>query len=244
MKKLLPAEWIKLRRSIIWLLLPISPILAALSGWSPLDIGKDPLQTWLEALAVGATVHGLFFLPLLTGICAALICRYEHAAGGWKQLAALPVRRSSVYLAKMMVLAALLALLQLLYGAAILVGGMLKGAPIDAIPWEMISMLVGYGWLASLPLAALQLWVSTAWQSFAAPLAVNVVFTLPNMLVTNSEDIAPWYPWAQPLLAMMPQDRYDVGAFTVSLETLFIVVAGSFVVFLGAGWTSFLRRAV
>lgn len=43
--------------------------------------------------------YALLFLPLITGVLASAICRYEHQAGGWKQLVSLPVTRmrQSVY---------------------------------------------------------------------------------------------------------------------------------------------------
>ncbi|CDN42776.1 ABC transporter permease [Paenibacillus sp. P22] len=242
MARLLASEWIKLRRSIIWLLLPASPLLAFVASWrSSLDSGGA--QAWREVLAVGAMVHGYLFLPLLVGIFAALLCRFEHASGGWKQLLALPVRPAAVYGAKLAAIMALAAILQLLMCAAIAGAGLLRG--LDApVPWGMIGMSAFGGWLACLPLAALQLLASTAFQSFAAPLAVNVVFTIPNMLVANSRDFAPWYPWVQPLLAMVPQDTYGFGAFNVSLETLLAVIGGSFLVFLCSGLLYFVRRAV
>ncbi|WP_410489315.1 ABC transporter permease [Bacillus sp. DTU_2020_1000418_1_SI_GHA_SEK_038] len=104
--------------------------------------------------------------------------------------------------------------------------GQLKGYE-AAIPWKIIAISVIGGWVACMPLAALQLFVSTAWSSFAAPLAINVIFTLPNILIVNSEKFGLYYPWAQPFLLMMPGQGESFGALNVSFETLFIVVIGS-----------------
>jgi hypothetical protein len=100
------------------------------------------------------------------------------------------------------------------------------------------------GWIACLPLAALQMAVSSAWSSFAAPMALNVVFTFPNILVANSADYGPYYPWVQPLLAMVPRTKESFGAFNVPAETLFLVILGSFVLFLAGGLIYFQRKAV
>ncbi|PLT43929.1 ABC transporter permease [Paenibacillus sp. FSL W8-1187] len=242
MRRLLSAEWLKLRRSIVWLLLPVSPLIAFAVAW------KAPLEAiggagWMEAYIISANVHGLMFLPLLVGIFAALLCRFEHASGGWKQLLALPVRPGAVYLSKLAALAGLVALLQQLLGAALLAGGLLRGMD-GGVPWAELGRALLGGWVACLPLAALQLWASFAWSSFAAPLVLGTVFTLPNMLVVNSERFAPWYPWAQPLLAMMPRSEEGFGAFNVPAESLFLVIGGSFALFLAAGWLHFRRRAV
>ena len=68
----------------------------------------------------------------------------------------------------------LLAVVQLLFMGAVLGAGLIH--KVDApIPWEMLLRCLLGGWVACLPLAALQLGVSTAWSSFAAPLALNVV---------------------------------------------------------------------
>ena len=80
----------------------------------------------------------------------------------------------------------------------------------------------------------------------AAPLAVNVILTLPNILVVNSEDYAPYYPWAQPMLAMLPKGMgpSEFGAFGLSAVALFGVILGSFAVFFAGGWLYFTRKAV
>ena len=88
------------------------------------------------------------------------------------------------------------------------------------------------------------MFVSVAWTSFAAPLAVNVIFTIPNMLIVNSESFGPYYPWAQPFLMMMPNSAETFGALNVSPITLFAVIMGSLVLFLGIGFVYFIRREV
>lgn len=113
-----------------------------------------------------------------------------------------------------------------------------------AVPWPLlISSLLG-GWFACLPLAALQLGVSQGWSSFGAPLALNVSLTLPNILVVNSATYGPYYPWAQPLLAMSPFGGESFGAFVLPAQTLMLVVSVSLIVFLGGGLLYFQRKAV
>lgn len=112
------------------------------------------------------------------------------------------------------------------------------------IPWAVIAQSLLAGWVACLPLAALQLMVSFLWSSFAAPLALNFVFTVPNILVANSQAYGPYYPWTQPLLAMMPSGRDNFGAFMVPTDTLLTVIMGSFVVFTLAGLTVFRYKEI
>lgn len=242
MGKLFRSEFLKLRKSSIWMLIFISPILSLLLGLADLseipDVGK---HQWTATLGMMTVSHAILFLPLLTGIFSSFICRYEHAGGGWKQLLSLPVTRTNVYIVKVFIVSFLIAATQILFLAGLFFIGWMKGYPAD-IPWGTISTSVIGGWVACLPLIALQMFVSVAWSSFAAPLAVNVIFTIPNMLIVNSEIFGPYYPWAQPFLMMMPNSAENFGALNVSTETLFIVIVGSFVLFIASGLGYFMRK--
>ncbi|WP_274654359.1 ABC transporter permease [Paenibacillus humicola] len=244
MIRMIRSEWLKVRGTVVWLLAVVSPIAA---GLVVLLNAQSTVQTgapWLTALQLMAALHALLFLPMLTGIFAGLVCRYEHAGGGWKQLLALPVSRSQVYLVKFLFVMLLIAVTQLLFLAALLLIGTSLGFA-GEVPWAELLRSAAGGWAACLPLAALQLAVSTAWPNFAAPMAVNVIFTIPNLLIVNSAHYGPYYPWAQPLLAMMPHaGNYNYGAFAVPAATLLLVIGGSFVLFLASGWIYFVKKAV
>ncbi len=241
MGKVLRVEFLKLRKSPIWLLVFISPALATLVGYGQ-SVEDIPFK-WEMTLGSMAFIHALLFLPLLTGVFSAFVCRFEHIGGGWKQLLAMPVSRGNVFVAKFIIVLGLLALTQVLFAAGLLFIGQVKGFA-EVIPWKMILTSMLGGLLACMPLAALQLFVSTAWTSFAAPLAINVVFTLPNILVVNSAEFGPYYPWGQPFLLMLPGSEDSFGALNVPLETLLIVILGSFILFFLAGFTYFQRKEI
>ncbi|WP_310831147.1 ABC transporter permease [Paenibacillus pedocola] len=241
--RILSAERLKMSRSYVWLLVLVSPAVALLVG-AMANIQQDgEVITWQLLLNVMSLVHALLFLPVLSGIFAALICRAEHSDGGWKMLLSLPVTRNSVYLAKFTLVMLLLASVQLVFLAALLGMGIYRGAE-GAVPWAMIFSSLAGGWFACLPLAALQLGVSQGWSSFGAPLAVNVSLTIPNMLIANSSTYGPYYPWVQPLLAMSLYGEDKFGAFNLPGGTLMLVVSGSLILFLTVGLLSFRRKAV
>lgn len=239
----LAAERLKMARSRVWLVLLASPALSALIGVLvdlPDGVGAG---AWPLLISGMSMLHALLFLPIMSGLFPSFLCRYEHTGGGWKQLLVLPVSRSAVYLAKFTVVLGLLAISQLLFLAALLIVALVQGIS-GPLPWGMIATSLVGGLVACLPLVALQLGVSLVWSSFAAPLAVNVSLTIPNLLIINSAKIGPYYPWAQPLLAMMPRGQEDYGAFNLPYESLFITVLGSFLLFLAAGMLYFRRKAV
>lgn len=240
---LFQAEWFKLRKSNILIILLVSPLLATMAGLGSSTFSGE--NQWLFPLMNMILIHGTLFLPLLTGVLAAFICRYEHQNGGWKQLFALPVTRGQVFVVKYSLIAMLMGVVQILLLCGLYLVGTIKGIS-DPFPMIILWKSILGGWLACLPLIALQLWVSLAWSSFAAPLALNVILTLPNILVANSSTFGPLYPWAQPLLAMMPFNSPDPSdnAFYVPIETLIYVVGGSFLIFVLGGFIYFQRKAV
>ncbi|ADO54468.1 MULTISPECIES: ABC transporter permease [Paenibacillus] len=236
--RLLSVERLKMAKSPVWLLALVSPAIAVLVG-----LLANPGGNWLLLLAAMLTIHAMLFLPMLTAVFGSLVCRFEHGGGGWKQLMSLPLSRTGLYAAKLTIIMAMVGLTQLLFGGALLGVGAVQGMN-GPIPWTVIAQSLLAGWVACLPLAALQLMVSFLWSSFAAPLALNFVFTVPNMLIANSQTYAPYYPWVQPLLAMMPSGGDDFGAFMVPTDTLLMVVLGSFVLFALAGLTIFRYKEI
>ncbi|WHX49273.1 ABC transporter permease [Paenibacillus woosongensis] len=239
--RILSAEMLKMSRSGIWLIILASPLLSLLIGaLVSIPAGADPWPIMLGSMVM---LHGMLFLPIMAGLFAAFVCRYEHTGGGWKQLLVLPVSRTGVYLAKFAVVASLLALSQLLFLLALIGAAKYHAFP-GAMPWGMFLKSILGGWVACLPLVALQLGVSLNWASFAAPLSLNVSLTIPNMLIVNSATYGPFYPWAQPVLAMMPSSEADFGAFNLPYQSLLITVLGSFLLFFLAGLTYFRRKEI
>ncbi|MFE8701923.1 ABC transporter permease [Cytobacillus sp. FJAT-54145] len=241
MVNVLSSEFLKIKKSSIWGLIFISPLLSTLVGLG--ETMDETMNPWLGTIGLMSFLHALLFLPLLTGVFSAFVCRFEHIGGGWKQLLSMPVSRNNVYISKYLLVMGLLALTQLLFLAGLIVIGEIKGFE-GPIPWNMVTTSVVGGWIACLPLAALQMLVSVAWSSFAAPLAINVILTIPNILVVNSAEYGPYHPWAQPFLAMMPRSDESFGALNVSPETLYFVILGSFVLLFLSGLTYFNRKEI
>ncbi|WP_454192713.1 ABC transporter permease [Paenibacillus sp. Marseille-Q7038] len=236
--RILSSERLKLFKSPVWLLILVSPIMALFVGFM-----AEPSGSWTSLISAQATLHAMLFLPIFTGVFASYICRFEHAAGGWKQVLVLPVSRASFYAAKLTVIMVLLFMMQVLLLGSFLIAGGYHGMTGD-IPWAVLFKSTFAGWVACTPLAALQLVVSMMWSSFGAPLGINFMLTVPNMLITNSEKCAPYYPWAQPFLVMMPTDEMNFGAFLVPYSVLVPVIFGSAVLFVFAGMLYFKQKEV
>lgn len=124
--RILSAECMKITGFRTWLLILLSPLVSLPIG-ALSDMQEDRVITWQVLLSTMSAVHALLFLPVLSGLFAALICRNEHSDGGWKQLLALPVTRTSVYFAKFVLIIALLGAVQLLFLAGVLGVGWYRG---------------------------------------------------------------------------------------------------------------------
>lgn len=239
------AEMMKVRWWLVWVLIIAGPILSILQGSFMVSLSENDVNLLLDDIKwinlFGHTVnqgYGSLFLPVIIGVVASLLCWYEHTKGGWKQLLTLPISRWQIFLAKYSLIMLIAALMQLVILVGVVTTGMVKGYT-GTIPWEQLLIALGWGWLALLPLAALQLWISFVWKSFAAPLIINFAFAIPTVFVAQSETLGPWYPWAQPWLAMIVGEK---TWFSHSPESLYIIVLGCFVLFFGGGLIHFVRR--
>src|SRR5512146_2441710 len=106
MIRVLRAELMKAQWRILAPLVLAGPLLASLLGGAgDMPAGATKWQFYFTSSTV---LFAWLPYPLLAGVYAALLCRTEHANGGWKHTLALPVSRTSVYLAKFVLLAALL----------------------------------------------------------------------------------------------------------------------------------------
>ena len=224
----------KTRWSLIAVVLLVGPALT-------LVLGQPMKREWDMYYALATTQYSWIFYPLLAGVLAALVCRTEHVGGGWKSLLGMPVKRSSVYLVKLFVVAVLLALSQVVFLGATLAGGWWHDIT-GPFPWALVVRSLGLGWLAVLPIAALQLWASTRWKAFGSALALNVVLTLPAIFAAQSDKFGPWYPWAQPFRAML--SGMAVNDTGVDLGVLALIVCAGFAAALTGGLLSFSRGDV
>jgi hypothetical protein len=226
-------EMYKLWKSKIMHLLLVIPVFVVFIGLTN-NFEFATINRWFTKITSLNLSYGLLLLPLLTGVFASFVCRYEHMAGGWKQLFTLPITRTNIYLAKLIVLIGLLFLSQICYLVAVFIVGKILGYT-EPFPLEIIWKAVFGGWLATLPLVTLQLGLSMFFKSFAMPFALNVMCTLPAILIVNSERFGPYYPWNQPFLMMNIGGQMD-SAFFVPWQQLLFVVGGSFLLFFSAGW--------
>jgi len=200
MGKLLRVELMKIRRKGFWFLTFLGPIGVVALQVVNYSVRWDYLRTlsddhWLFYLE---NVSGFTPLALVLGIAilTSFMASIENETNAWKQLLALPVRKTSVYLAKFTVLSGLLFLASVLLCLATLVYGLTLdfggGVPII----ELLEYSF-YPFFAALPILALQLWVAMVSENQGWPITVGVL----NVILTYSAFSLPdWAFWKWPTL--------------------------------------------
>ncbi|MBY0595225.1 ABC transporter permease [Bacillus bingmayongensis] len=241
MKNVLYVERLKLKRSKLWLLYLIGPLLgvflAYINFFKNYDLFIQPGDNaWIEIWTQVALFMGPFVLPILVGIYAALVCRSEHVGGGWKQLLTLPIKHSEIFLGKFLTVVKMVVITMLILLIFFIGFGYVKGVE-GSLPVFTIFGFVIRGILACLPLILLQLIISIRAKTFGIPLAVSIVFTLPAIIVASTP-LGQIYPWTQPMLAMSPEDESPIQSYFL-FDTL---VIGTFIVLLIYGLRSFTKQ--
>lgn len=243
----LHAESLKLRGTLaLWMCLIAPAVVVVLYVLQlsfariPEHASRDPAQAWLQFSQSVLALWLFLMLPLFLTLQSALLAGLEHSEQQWKHLLALPVPRSVHYLAKLLMLAAMLAaafglLLLLIPVGAIALMWLKPAFGLGGGPdWSWLLAMAAKAYAASLLVVALQTWVAVRWRSFTVAVAVGMSATVAGFLIGQSERFGHWYPWTMPLQVMAGAGRY----------TGFVVVAGIVGGLLVAalGLVDFLRR--
>ncbi|KUH43844.1 ABC transporter permease (plasmid) [Bacillus mycoides] len=237
--RLFLAEFHKIKKTKIWLLLFISPLLTGMLTYLKVSDTLASLNNWEIIYSFASIIHAMIFLPLLTGIFTAFICRHDHLHGGWKQLLVQPIKRYQLYCTKAIFVLFFIIITQLLFLLEIIIVGSICGITGPFPTTYIFKSLIG-GIFTTLPLIALQMWLSAIWSSFAAPMVVCVGLTIPGMIISQSERFGPIYPWSQPLLAMLPSGS-ETGLLFISTKSILIVLI-SFIVLFAGGLINFNKK--
>lgn len=81
MLSVLQSEWYKLRKSKITFILFVGPFVGLLIGLLINLTFEGEINQWYILVLSMNLTYALLFLPLITGVLASTICRYEHQAG-------------------------------------------------------------------------------------------------------------------------------------------------------------------
>lgn len=168
------AEFLKPRRSFIWLAMLALPVLSAGLGTANYLNNLGMLtEQWYSLWTQHALFYCTLFAPALTGVYCAYICRLEHLNRNWNAVMTQPVPVGTMLAAKLTVVSVMTALTQLFIGILFIISGKIAGLTAP-IPFELVYWILR-GWWALTVQASLLLCVALIIRSFAVPVAAGIL---------------------------------------------------------------------
>ncbi|MDH6352510.1 ABC transporter permease [Brevibacillus sp. 1238] len=172
-KQCFQAEWLKMRRSHIWVVFMLLPLVSVIIGWANYVMNQGTLQKeWYSLWSQVGLFYGEFFFPILIAIGCSYQCRLEHQNKNWHLVLTAPVSLAALFAAKLGVVATLLLLVQAFFCLLYVCGGLLAGLP-ASLPAELPGWLLR-GWIAAMTIAVFQLALSMRIKSFATPVGIGL----------------------------------------------------------------------
>lgn len=168
------AEFLKLRRSFVWLALIILPLISAGLGTANYlnNLGMLTDQ-WYSLWTQHALFYCALFAPALTGVYCAYVCRLEHLNRNWNAVMTQPVPVGTMLVAKLTVVSLLTLITQLFIGILFIISGKIAGLTAP-IPFALVYWVLR-GWWALTVQASLLLFIALVIRSFAVPVAAGIL---------------------------------------------------------------------
>lgn len=225
------ADVLKLRRSMAMVLVWLGPVGVIALTAANFGLRYDYLvklhqdDLWQGLLD---NISGLASFALLLGaaLLTSMLAGYEHRTNAWKQLLALPVTRSSVFISKALLCAALL-----LISSALLAAGTYLLGGVLGFGWNApIADIIGisfYPALAGLGIMGIQLWLAVVVKNQAIALTAGIAGTIIGMFSFRLPDWVMW-KWVVLQMGASPLDGFMLeglicGVVVVLLGTVHFV---------------------
>lgn len=212
---LLAAEAIKLKRSSVWVVAVLLPLLAVITGTFNFYGNRETIpQTWVSLTSQMTLFYSMMFCSLGVALLASAVWRAEHRGTSWNAMRATSHSPTAVALAKTLIIfVPVLAMQVILVLLAWISGTFVMGLGPAMPPTFIVSGLLAV--VAAAPLVAVQSLLSMLMRSFAAPVAVAFVGCVISFGLLASQS---------PLVHVFPQ---GILSMTLSLGSSAISSAGS-----------------
>ena len=213
---LVAAEAIKLKRSSVWAVTVLLPLLAVVSGSVNFRMNREAfLQGWVSLTSQMTLFYAMMFCSLGVALLASTVWRVEHRGTSWNAMRTTPHTATAVALAKTLVLFAPLLVMQVILVVLAWISGTFIMGLGPAMPMSFtVSALLGV--LAAAPLIAVQSLLSMLMRSFAAPVAVAFLGCVAGFGLAAAQS---------PLAYVIPQ---GILTMTLALDSSALSTAGGF----------------
>ncbi len=204
------AELIKLKRSFIWIVFFLLPILSTGMGYANYMNNLSILKKGWYSLWTQTTLFysNFFFAPLIAVYCSYL-WRLENFNHNRNALMSAPVPLSCLYAAQFLAVSCVTLLTQAYVGVLYVAAGRLAGLP--GLPPVQTFVWLLRGTLGGLAIAALQLCLASMIRNFALPIAFALLAGVGGVLAASS-GWGLYYPYSLMLLGMNSNRDEDILA--------------------------------
>ncbi|WP_017571268.1 ABC transporter permease [Nocardiopsis halotolerans] len=169
------AELTKLRRSALWIMAVVLPLLAVITGTVNYGANEEALSSgWASYWSQVVIFYGMLFMSMGIAVMASAAWRMEHRGHNWNLLMATPARAFAILGAKLVSLALMVVVMQLVLLLMVVLSGKLVLGLDGWLPWHSTAAAL-LGVVAALPVVALQSLLSMLVRSFAAPVALGLL---------------------------------------------------------------------
>jgi len=202
MIRILQGEVLKLRRSLILLLILAVPAMLLVVEFAIVASGDGP-PDWEVAALSAAAIWSYFLLPMTATALTALLAQIEHGSRGWTYALAQTYPKWQVFTAKAILSMGAMAVISGLIWCAVFIGGQGAGlvAPNTALegvfPAGKLAWTLSKMWLASFLLVSIQFVVAMRFSSFAVPILLGIFGTFVAVVATSAK-YGVYFPWLLP----------------------------------------------
>ena len=202
------AELMKLKRSFIWVVFLLLPIISTVMGCANYLQNVEILDSLWYSLWTQTTLFysNFFYGPLIAVYCAYL-WRVENFNHNRNALMTAPIPVPVLYLSQFLAIGCVTLLTQLWVGALYFISGRAVGMTGFPPPETFIWLL--RGGVGGLAIAALQLLLSSVIRSFALPIAIALLGSIGGLLF-SAKDLGLYFPYSLMLLGMNSNREEDI----------------------------------
>lgn len=195
------SEWLKIKRSAALKLtlvggffIPAIMIIARCIQKSKTILANTSDIAWQLVFDRCWQYMAVFLLPLGITLATSLIAQVEFRNNGWKQLFVTPQRMTVIFIAKALVVLFMLGLFFLLFNIGIYLAGVLPSFIFSDIPFPVQRFPLHYFltnnaafFINSLPILAIQYFLSLHLRNFIVPIAIGFALLLASNIAMSSE---------------------------------------------------------
>lgn len=193
--KMLKAERMKLKRSPIWIMFILVPIIPAVLGTLNYMNNIEILKSeWFSLWTQHTLFTDYFFLPIMLGVYCSYIMHEEKNNHNWNRVLTMPVKRTTVFLSKL-ITAGSMVLLSLIWICAIfIISGKIVGMT-TPVPWSNIALWCAFGALGGMVMVSVQLLLSLFIHNFALPIGISLLGGISGLMFL-AKDLGHIYPYS------------------------------------------------